>query len=99
MLVIYSTCIQSDGTLRCVSREEMMERAGMSRDMVDRGIKSLKNKGIIEPCEVLKSGAMVADTSHVGHVARYRIAADVWASIIQHSTSDEASKQEVKTHE
>lgn len=81
MIAIYCTAIQSDGTLRCVSRRDMARKTGLSERMVDYGKRSLKSKGIIVPCEVLKNGVTTLDTSHEGHVAQYRIAPDVWAAI------------------
>lgn len=87
MIAIYCTAVQSDGTLRCVSRRDMARKTGLSERMVDYGKRSLKSKGIIEPCEVLKNGVTTFDTSHEGHVAQYRIAPDVWATIPQQLAS------------
>ncbi|MCB7037895.1 hypothetical protein [Eggerthella sinensis] len=87
MIVIYCTAIQSDGTLRCVSRRDMARKTGLSERMVDYGKRSLKSKGIIVPCEILKNGVKAPDASHEGHVAQYRIAPDVWAAIPQRSAS------------
>lgn len=87
MIVIYSTCIQPDGTLYGVPHEKMMEITGMSKDMVARGKRSLTSKGIIVPCEVMRNGAVTRDASYHGHVAQYRIAPDVWAAIPRNSTT------------
>lgn len=91
MIVIYSTCIQSDGRLRCVGREEMMRRTSLNRRMVKYGIESLRDAGIIEPCMVMRNGALQPDSSYAGHVAQYRITPDVWASITHRSVSGESS--------
>lgn len=88
MIVIYSTCIQSDGRLRCVGREEMMRRSGLNQRMVKYGIESLRDAGIIEPCMVMRHGALQPDSSYTGHIAQYRIAPDVWATIPHQPASE-----------
>ena len=71
-------CIHSDGSLGKVSRKTMMADTGLSMYQVDRGMKELRQKLVIEPIpKFLSGGYPTPDRSNRGHVAQYRLTEDV----------------------
>ncbi|MBR0404307.1 MAG: hypothetical protein IJI68_03750 [Eggerthellaceae bacterium] len=74
--------VYADGTLGRASADEIAGRTGLTRAQVARGMAELRGKGIVEPVERRDGeGFSRPDRPAWGHVARYRISADVWAAM------------------
>ena len=83
-----------DGRLGWMSSREISKRTGLSARQVAHGMAELRDKGIIAP--VLRRGADGAwrpDRSRLGHVAQYRIADDVWATVSLQSHDEQTTSQ------
>lgn len=71
--------IYADGKLGRVSADEIVRRTELTRAQVSRGMKELRDKKIIAPViRVTREGYRHMDRSNYGHVAQYRITADLW---------------------
>ncbi len=74
--------VYADGKLGRVPAAELSESFRLTPRQVAHGMEELRGKGVIAP--VARKGAdgsWAPDRSRFGHVAQYRIAGDVWASV------------------
>jgi hypothetical protein len=84
LFVMMDLCRQTyeDGALGIAPARDVSQRTGLTAYQVARGMAELRDKGIIEPVTVRgRDGIKRPDRSTHGHVARYRIAHDVWDGV------------------
>lgn len=94
--VLVAMChkVYFDGRLGWMSAREISRRTGLTTRQVAHGMAELRDKGMIAP--VLRRGADGAwrpDRSRLGHVAQYRIADDVWATVSLQSHDEQTTSQ------
>lgn len=92
LMVMIALCraIYSDGRLGRLSSEEMSEMTGLTSYQNARGMKELRDKGIITPIiRKTKEAYRHPDRSNFGHVAQYCFTKEVWALIEKEDTDDE----------
>ena len=74
--------IYADGRLGRTSADEIARRTGLTHAQIMRGMRELRDKGIIAPViRKTKEGYRHPDRSAYGHVAQYCITRDLWAAI------------------
>lgn len=74
--------IYADGRLGRTSADEIARRTGLAHTQVSRGMRELRDKGIIAPViRKTKEGYRHPDRSAYGHVAQYCITRDLWDAI------------------
>ena len=75
--------IYANGRLGRASSDEIARRTGLTYTQISRGMRELRDKGIIAPViRKTKEGYRRPDRSAYGHVAQYCITRDLWAAII-----------------
>ncbi len=82
--VIVTLCrsIYSDGRLRRMGAEEIAQISGLTLNQVARGMKELRDKGIIVPVyRTTVEGFRHVDRSNLGHIAQYCFTKDTWNRI------------------
>lgn len=74
--------VYADGRLGRTPAAEIAEAAGLTAYQVARGMKELRDKGIIAPVtRKTAQGYRHPDRSNYGHVAQYRFTKKAWARI------------------
>ena len=82
VMVVLCRMVFADGGLGRVSAEEVSRVSGLSAYQVARGMKELRDKGVIVPVmRRTAKGYRHPDRSNFGHVARYCICRDVWERV------------------
>lgn len=93
LMVMIALCraIYADGRLGKLSSEEMTEMTGLTSYQNARGMKELRDKGIITPIiRRTKENYRHPDRSNFGHVAQYCFTKEVWALIEKAAPDDDA---------
>lgn len=74
--------VYADGRLGRTPAAEIAEASGLSAYQVARGMKELRDKGIIAPVtRKTAQGYRHPDRSNYGHVAQYRFTKKAWARV------------------
>ena len=74
--------VYADGRLGRTPASEIAEASGLTAYQVARGMKELRDKGIIAPVtRKTAQGYRHPDRSNYGHVAQYRFTKKAWARI------------------
>ena len=74
--------VYADGRLGRTPATEISEASGLTAYQVARGMKELRDKGIIAPVtRKTAQGYRHPDRSNYGHVAQYRFTKNAWACI------------------
>ncbi len=82
VMIALSRKIYADGRFGRASAKELSARCGLTRQQIARGMMDLRGKGIVEPVAVKSAdGTEKPDRPAFGHVAQYRIASNVWATV------------------
>ena len=88
--------IYADGRLGRASADEIARRTGLTHAQIMRGMRELRDKGIIVPViRKTKEGYRHPDRSAFGHVAQYCITRDLWG-VISAGQSDDPDSGEPK---
>ena len=74
--------VYADGRLGRTPAADIAEAAGLSAYQVARGMKELRDKGVIAPVtHKTAQGYRHPDRSNYGHVAQYRFTREAWEKI------------------
>ncbi|MBQ9069118.1 MAG: hypothetical protein IJ131_08675 [Eggerthellaceae bacterium] len=82
VLTVLCRMVYTDGRLGTVGAEKVAETTGLTLAQVARGMRDLRQRGIIAP--VIRKNARGyrhLDKPCFGHVAQYCICKDIWAAV------------------
>ena len=80
-IVLTTLCkaVYSDGRFARIGSAEQMKLTGLNANQVGRGMKELRDAGIIEAVErTTANGYRHKDRSNFGHIAQYRFTKHAW---------------------
>ena len=82
VMMVLSKMTYANGALGIVSAERISEQTGLTLAQVARGMRDLRQRGIIAPIvRKTSDGYRRPDKSSFRHVAQYCICKDVWADV------------------